>query len=689
MKNKNNHNHEHNHEHEHEHNHKHEHEHNHSHSHDSCDSVGACGCNDGCGGDNGHSHDKPFGGREIIVWSSSVFLFLVALFIPNSSTAFNILKTTFFALSVLIAGYDLFLAGAKELLGLKLRENSLLLIAVVASFALGEIPEACVVTILFKLGGFLESYAVSRSKKSMEALTKIRPDLATIKNEKEELVQIDAAMVNVGDTIYLRAGDKAALDCEIIDGSSSIDSSALTGEAIPISVSRGDIVLSGSINLSGLLTARATKSFENSTASQIIEMVYASSQKKGKAENLISRFAKVYTPIVLVLAVLIAVVPPLFSLGSFADFIMRALIFLVASCPCSLVISIPLSFFSSIGAASRIGVLVKGSMYMERLAKVDAVCLDKTGTVTNGKLLLDSVISLSGDHSQKDILAIAASLEDGSNHPIAKSITQAAREKDNSFKPLPFTELCETAGLGITARLNSKTYLCGGINMLKDIYDKASLPSGINTLDGTKDKEIIPLANVYICEDNTVIGAITLKEEISPDSLKLIDELKKENITRVVMLTGDNKKSAQAVAQKCGITEFYSALLPAGKVEKLKDIKADSKHVLFVGDGINDAPVLAEADVSMSMGLGSEIANASSDIVLASNRLSTLPRAIKLSRHCMGIVYFNLFFAFAVKIVVLILGASGLGTMWLAVFADIGVTILSVINSVRILKFKG
>ncbi len=647
--------------------HKHEHdcacengqeEHNHEHEHDSSCGVG----DDGCGCGQSHSHDKPASKKDVYLLIASVLIFgLTFTPIPY------LLKVIFFILSALLAGYDLFFNGLKELARFKLQENALLLVAVVASFILLEFPEACVVTILFKLGSFLESNAIARSKKSMESLTKIRPDYAYIKNSSGEIVSVKAESVNIGDIVYLRAGDKVALDSEIIEGSSSIDSSALTGESLPQFVRAGDELMSGSINLSGLLACRVTKTFANSTASQIIDLVYASSKKKGKAENFISRFARIYTPIVIVLAIIIAVVPPLLSLGTFNDFIMRALIFLVAACPCSLVISIPLSFFSAIGASSKLGVLVKGSMYIEKLAKVDALCLDKTGTITSGKLTVDEVVSTS-NYSKEEIVAMTASIESNSTHPIALSIVNFAK----NYNKVEFTELNEIAGLGLTAKLGDKNFLCGGKNLLD--------ANGISLSN-------FPSASVYLCKDKTIIGYITMKEEISSDSLTLVADMAKQNVNRVVMLTGDNNKSAESVAKQCGITEFYASLLPADKVKQVERLKADGNTVLFVGDGINDAPVLASADLGISMGLGSEIANVSSDIILASNRLSTLPKAISLARRSMNIVGFNIAFAFLVKVIVLILGATGYGSMWLAVFADIGVTILSVLNSIRILGF--
>ncbi len=627
--------------------------HRHSHNHDHSGCGGDCGCG------HEHSHDKPASKVGIILLIASAVLFAGALLIPN-----EIVKIILFGISVLLAGYDLFLNGFKE--------NVLLLIAVVASFALGEYPEACIVTILFKLGSFLESSAISRSKKNMESLTQIRPDYAYIKDASGNIVSVDAKTISIGDEVYLRAGDRIAVDCVVIEGNSSIDSSALTGESVPVYVKQGDELMSGSVNLSGLLKCRATKSFATSTASQIIDLVYESSQKKGKTESFISRLAKVYTPIIMVLAVMIAVIPPLLNLGTFHDFIMRSLIFLVASCPCALVISIPLTFFASIGAVSKHGVLVKGSMYIEELSKINATAFDKTGTLTSGKLTVDEVVSTS-DISVKELLSIATKMEQNSTHPIATAVVEYAKTNLTiDISKLDISNVSEMAGLGLSAMYNGIEVLCGGKNMLEQYQ--------IDTKDIT--------ANVYICMNQKLVGYITVKEEIPTDSFTLISELKKVGIERVVMLTGDNEKSAKKVAEQCHIDEYYAGLLPKDKVDKVEMIKADGNRVLFVGDGINDAPVLTCANLGVSMGLGSEIANASSDVVLASNKLSSLPIAIKLSKRSMRVVYFNIIFALAVKIAVLVLGALGYASMWMAVFADIGVTILTVLNSVRLLKSK-
>lgn len=619
-------------------------------------SYSSCSCG------HTHSHGEANTKKDIYLLIVSTIAFCIALF-PVT----YIFKIILFALCVLLAGYDLLYSGLKELLSLKLQENALMLIAVTASFILGEFSEACVVTILFKLGSFLESSAIKKSKKNMESLTKIRPDYAYIKNDEGKLVSVKADTINIGDIIYLRAGDKVALDCEVISGNSNIDSSALTGESLPIFVDIGHKLMSGSVNLSGLLTCKVTNNFANSTASQIIDLVYSSSAKKGKAENFISKFARVYTPIVVILALIIATVPPLLSLGTFKDFIMRALIFLVASCPCSLVISIPLSFFSAIGASSKLGILVKGSKYIEKLSKVGAICLDKTGTITSGNLTVDEVVSTS-KYGKNTIASIAANIEANSTHPIAQSIVDYAKD----YEKLELIEVNEIAGLGLSAQIGFDKYLCGSKNLLAK--------NGIET-------KYLPDASVYICENDILIGYITMKEEILDDNISLVNNLNKQGVNNIVMLTGDNNKSASLVANKMGIQNYYSNLLPLDKVKKVEYLKEDFDTVLFVGDGINDAPVLASADIGISMGFGSEIANASSDIILASNKLSQLPKGIHLAKRSMGIIKFNIIFAILTKLLVLILGAVGLGSMWMAVFADIGVTILSVLNSIRIINF--
>lgn len=632
----------------------------HSHNHSSFD-IG-CGCNGDCCSSD-HCHDHQTSKRDYIMLGAAVVLFVGALFIPITW-----LKITLFAASALLAGYDLFLSGIKQLIHFELEENVLMLIAVIASFILGEYPEACIVTILFKLGNFIESGAINRSKKNMESLTKIRPDMAFVMDENNNFVSVDAKTIQIGDIIYLRAGDRIAVDCEIIDGYSSIDSSALTGESVPVYVKPGDELMSGSVNISGLLKCKATKTFENSTASQIIDLVYQSSQNKGKTEKFITKVAKVYTPIVVVLALLIAILPPLFGLGEWHDFIMRSLIFLVASCPCALVISIPLSFFAGIGAISKHGVLVKGSSYIEMLSKVNAVAFDKTGTITSGNLQVNEVLSFA-DMSKDDILVIVASMESYSTHPIAQGIVNYAQNNNK----VELTEITEHAGLGLSANYNGKRVLCGGRHMLES-----------HNIDVSR----LPSANVYLAIDDTVVGGITMKEDIPQDSFTIKQDLHDVGVHRVVMLTGDNANSAKVVADQCNISEYHTNLLPNDKVTQVEKLKNEGNIVAFVGDGINDAPVLTCADLGVSMGFGSEIANASSDVILSSNKLKSLSKAIKLSKRSMKTVYFNIIFALGIKFLVLLLGAFGHGTMWMAVFADIGVTILTVLNAIRLLKIE-
>lgn len=633
-----------------------------------CDGHAAKTSDDDSGGDDpdsdhhnhdGHSHTTT-SKKDVILLCIATLLFAIALLIPSGGIALAV-----FIASALFAGTALFIDGIKKLIRFKFDENVLLLIAVLASFILGEYPEACLVTILLKLGGFIESIAISRSQKNMEALTKIRPDTATVMDQDGNFVQIDARKIAINDTFYLRAGDRVAVDCVVADGHSTVDKSALTGEAIPESVTVGDTLLSSSINLDGVLKCTATNTFENSTATQIIELVYASSKLKGKTESFITRVAAVYTPIVVVLAVLIAVIPPLLGLGTYHDFIMRALIFLVASCPCALVISIPLTFFSGIGAVSKQGVLVKGSMFIEKLAKITAVAFDKTGTLTSGKLEVDKVVILDGD--KNELLSILHGAEKTSTHPIAAAIVAYC----NNIPPSPLSNISEQAGLGLTATFNGDQILCGGKNMLlKSAIDATNFPD----------------ASVYLCVNSRLVAYVTIKEEISKPSLTIVSNLSDVGVNRVVMLTGDSGANAAKVAAQCGITEVYSSLLPVDKVAKVELIKQSGQTVLFVGDGINDAPVLTVADLGASMGFGSEIANISSDIILSSNSTSSVPKAIKTAKRTMAVVYVNIIFALSIKAIVLILGALGLATMWFAVFADIGVTILTVLNSIRLLK---
>lgn len=617
--------------------------------------------NTGCACSHEHNHTQKISKKDIIILIVSTLLFIIALIVPV-----DIIKIITFASSVLLAGFDLFIKGFKSIIKFKFEENTLMLIAVIASFILGEYPEACIVTILFKLGEFIEGYAINRSKKSMESLTKIRPDFAVIKNDIGDFIQIDAQTIKIGDTVFLRAGDKVSVDAVVVSGQSSVDNSALTGESMPVAIAKGDTLLSGSINLTGLVECTATATFENSTASKIIDLVYASTKAKGKTEGFISRVAKVYTPIVIILAVIIAVFPPLLGFGTYDDFIMRSLIFLVASCPCALVISIPLSFFAGIGSISKQGMIVKGSTYIEKLAQINAVAFDKTGTLTNGKLSVEDVIILDKTFSKEVLFQILVSAEKGSTHPISTAILEYCK----GIEPAKLGNIKELAGLGITAELDGQTVICGGENML--------IHNSINTQN-------IPQASVYVCINKKIIAYVTINEQISTQSLTIVNNLNKVGINRVIMLTGDNETSAKKVAIKCDITEVHSTLLPVDKVKCIEEIKLHNS-VLFVGDGINDAPVLTVSDLGISMGFGSEIANSSSDIILTGNTLNSIPKSIIIAKRTMRIVYANIIFALLVKLIVLVLGGLGLASMWFAVFADIGVTIIASFNAMRLFK---
>lgn len=609
-----------------------------------------------------HSHDVAPKKQQVLLLIISILIFIIALLPIN-----EFLKIGLFAISTILSGYDLIISGIKSLFKFKFEENVLMTIAVIAAFAIGEFPEACIVTILFKLGSYLENKAINKSKKDMEKLTQIAPDKANVLIN-EQIISKNAKQVNVNDIIIIRAGDKVPLDCIITEGQSSVDTSALTGEAIPLFVQKGDTLLSGSINTSGVLKCKVTKDYNNSTASQIIELVYASSAKKGKTENFITKFSKIYTPIVLSLAILLAFVPPLFGLGSFQDFINRALVFLLASCPCALVISVPLSFFSSIGANSRLGVLVKGSKYIEILSKVNCVAFDKTGTLTSGKLEIENIYCVD-NYDKNYILNIAANMESLSSHPIAMAVLNYAKD----YKKYNIENLEEFAGLGIKGVLDNKTILCGSSKLM---------------INNNIEMDGLPNANIYISIENKIVGYIVLKEEIPKDNININQVFENVGVKKTVMLSGDNEISAQIIADASNVTEFYASLLPKDKVVQVEKLKQENYTCMFVGDGINDAPVLASADLGVSMGLGSEIANASSDIVLMNNNLKNLAKSITVSKKGMQITKFNIWFAIIVKFIVLTLGALGFIPIWIAIVADVGVSIISVLNSIRILSFN-
>ena len=650
--------------HDHEHGHGHEgedccgHDHGHAHEH-------AHGCN--CGHDHTHGcacgHDHSHG-PEAPKWvfPAAVVLFALGLVFEHVLHLPVWAVAVSHGLAAILSGYGVFLDGLKNLVRLNFTENVLMSIAVIVAFCLGEFGEAAAVAILFNLGERAEEIAERRSRRSITALTEMRPDTARVLRDGAEQI-VSPASVAVGETVVVNPYERIPLDGVITEGSSYIDNAALTGESVPVEAAPGDSVLSGGVNGSAKLTLRVTSAFEDSTASRILRMIEESSARKGKAEKLITRFARVYTPIVLVLAILVAVLPPLFGLGAFSVWLYRALTMLVASCPCALVISVPLGFFAGIGVESTNGMLIKGGKYLEALAKADTVVLDKTGTITTGALSVSSVWTAEGV-SEQMLLRFAASAESLSTHPVAKAIREAAGDAPEA------EDIREIAGRGIEAVVEGRKLLAGRSTFLKE--------NGV-------DVSQLPPCTVAIAADGRVIGGITLADTVKPDSAAAVADMKKNGIRQVVMLTGDNEAVARAVAAQVGVTDYRAGLLPQDKAQAVEAMQGTR---VFVGDGVNDAPVLAAADCGVAVGLGSQAAIETADAVLSSGSLSLLPRAIRLARRSMNVIRFNIVFALATKAAVLLCIPFGFVPMWVGVFADVGVTALTVLNTMRILRFK-
>ncbi len=565
------------------------------------------------------------------------------------------------AAGVCFSGWYVVLKGLKALLKLRIDENVLMMIAVVAACILGEFLEAAAVTILFNIGELIEDIAVSKSRKGIEALSEIRPDTARLLTS-EGGITVSADEVKPGETIIVNPYERIPLDGTVIEGESSLDTSALTGESIPRTSAKGTEVMSGMMNLEGILKISVTKTCGDSAASRILRLVEESAARKGNSEKFITRFAKIYTPIVFLFAILLAVIPPVMGLGDFMTFINRALVFLVASCPCALVISVPLGFYSGIGAASKSAVLIKGGKYIEAIAKANTVAFDKTGTLTKGELAVTNVKPLA-DISRDEILALAAAAEEYSSHPSALAIKRAA--KDLPKKTL--SNHREIAGKGVSADFLGKKVLCGNKNLFSD----NSLKNGV----------------IYLSVDGRLAGEIETHDEVRGDTGETLDKLRSLGIKHIVMLTGDGESAAKRIANECGLSEFKHSLMPEDKVKTVTELKKNGK-VIFVGDGINDAPVLSAADCGFAMGLGSEAAIESADAVLTGGTLAKLPDAIKISRRAMRIIHFNIAFALSLKAVVLILAAFGYAPMWAAVVADTGLSVLTVLNSARLLKSR-
>ena len=605
-----------------------------------------------------------------IIFGAAVLATAVLLSLNNEW-----LQIALFIISYIIVGGDVVKRAVKNIFkGQVFDENFLMSIATIGAFFIGEYPEGVAVMLFYQVGELFQSYAVGKSRKSIASLMDIRPDYANVK-KGDELVKVDPDEVQIGDIIVIKAGEKIPLDGKVIEGSSMIDTSALTGESVPREVEVGSDILSGCININGVITAEVTKEFGESTVSKILDLVENASSKKSNSEQFITKFARYYTPVVVIIAVFLAIIPPLVIDGAtFSDWIYRALAFLVVSCPCALVISIPLSFFGGIGGASKKGVLVKGSNYLEALAETEIVVFDKTGTLTKG------VFNVQEIHpegvSKEELLELTAHAESYSNHPISLSLKRAySKEIDNGR----ISDVEEISGHGVIATVDGKKVMVGNIKLMKMM----DIPYFKGELIGTI---------VHVAVNNKYIGYIVIADEVKEDSAQAIKELKAANIKQTVMLTGDNKSIGSKVAKELGLDKVYAELLPADKVEKLEELfsqKSKKGKLAFVGDGINDAPVLARADIGIAMGgLGSDAAIEAADVVIMTDEPSKIATTMKISKKTLKIAHQNIVFAIGIKIIVLILSAFGITTMWAAIFADVGVTIIAVLNAFRALNVK-
>lgn len=607
-----------------------------------------------------------------LVWRlvlSSIF-FAAALIINV-----EILKIIFFVVSYLFAGYDVVNNAFRNILrGDLFDENFLMAVASLGAFAIGEAPEGVAVMLFYQIGELFQSYAVGQSRKSITALMNIRPDYANVKTE-DGLEVMDPEDVKIGDIIVIKPGEKVPLDGIVIEGSSMLDTSALTGESVPREIIAGSDLLSGCININGLVTARVTKEFEESTVSKILDLVENAGSKKSKSEQFITKFARYYTPTVVIIAALLAVVPPLIiKEATFSQWIYRALSFLVVSCPCALVISVPLSFFGGIGGASKKGILVKGSNYLEALANTEIVVFDKTGTLTKG------VFNVQEIHpegiSEQELLELTAYAENYSNHPISSSLKRAYKKEINAER---VSNVEEIPGHGVSAVVDSKKVSAGNVKLM----EKMGIEYNKNEFSGTV---------VHVVVENNYAGLIVIADEVKEDSKNAIKKLKNINIKQIVMLTGDTLRAGEKAARELGLDKVYAELLPADKVEKVEELlteKSPKGRLAFVGDGINDAPVLARADIGIAMGgLGSDAAIEAADIVIMTDEPSKIATAIKISQKTLNIASQNIIFAIGIKLLILLLSAMGYATMWAAVFADVGVAVIAILNSFRALNVK-
>ena len=590
----------------------------------------------------------------------------------DGSAAFSLAPWVLYLVPYLLIGWDVLWKAVRNIAhGQVFDENFLMAIATVGAFATGEYAEAVFVMLFYQVGELFQSYAVGKSRQSIASLMDIRPDYANVEQDGE-LVQVDPDEVEVGDTIVIKAGERVPLDGVILEGRSTLDTAALTGESLPREVEAGDDVISGCVNLSGLLKVRVTKAFEESTVAKILDLVENATSKKAKAENFITKFARYYTPSVVVAAVLLAVLPPLLGGGDWGKWFHQALVFLVISCPCALVISVPLSFFGGIGGASRAGILVKGGNYLEVLADTQIVVFDKTGTLTKGVFNVTAIHP--EEYSESGLLEMAALAESYSDHPISRSLKEAWGQELDASR---VGEVEELSGRGVRAQVDGKTVCAGNDKLMEDIGVKWHPCHHVGT-------------TVHVAVEGKYIGHIVISDEVKPDAKEAIAALKAQGVKKTVMLTGDAKAVGESVAKDLGLDEAYTQLLPGDKVDRVEALlseKSPKGKLAFVGDGINDAPVLSRADIGIAMGaLGSDAAIEAADIVLMDDKPSKIAKAMEISQRTLRIVRQNIVFALAVKLLVLALTPFGIANMWEAVFADVGVMVIAILNASRALQ---
>lgn len=604
---------------------------------------------------------------EVVKIVIALIIFATAFFkvVPGK------IATWLFVAAYILSGYEVLLKSIKNIFrGEVFDENFLMSIATLGAFAINKPGEAAAVMIFYNVGELFEDYAVGKSKKSIIQLMNIKPKIANLKKGNEIKV-VEPEELKVGDIIVVKAGEKIPVDGVIVNGETTIDTSALTGESVPRKVKVDDEVLAGCINESDVIEVKVTKEFKDTAINEIIELVKNSNKAKSKTELFITKFAKVYTPIVVVLALILAFVPPIFvGFQNLGEWVKRALVFLVTSCPCAIVLSVPLGYFAGIGKAGKEGVLIKGSNYLDVLTKANTMVLDKTGTITKGNFEVSKIV-LAEEIGEEELLEIAAVAESMSNHPIAKSIISKVNKKISQEK---IEEYKEIAGMGIKAKYHGDEIVAGNAKLLEKEEIKYYPCNEIGAI-------------VYVAKNKKYLGAIVISDTVKPDSKEAIEGFKKNGINKICMLTGDNKEIAENIAKQVGIEEVHYNLLPGEKVKELQKIKNEQNVVIAIGDGINDSPVLAEADIGASMGLnGQDLAIETSDIVIMDGKLSSFNKAINVSKRTKKIIMQNIYFALGIKAIVLVLGAFGISTMWEAVFADVGVTFITVLNSLRIFK---